>query len=170
MRCSSRGTCPNGPGCDGNGSANCACVPPTVRAFHHPTPGFETGLPFDGLCLFTAAADVGGEAELIHGAAHLGVVVTFIQDNPWGCSGLGAGRDTGRLSTVTRTSFMSWRLAPSTARPTGTPWASVSRLRLTPRLPRSVGLAPVFFPTQGRFGHGLRPYSTNSSPRPFSSS
>ena len=59
-----------------------------------------------------------------------------------GCSGLGAGRGTGRLSTVARTSFMSWRFAPSTARPTGTPWASVSRLRLTPRLPRSVGLAP----------------------------
>ncbi len=29
---------------------------------------------------------------------------------------------------------------------------SVSRLRLTPDLPRSVGLGPVFFPTQGRFG------------------
>ena len=34
------------------------------------------------------------------------------------------------------------------------PWASVNRLRLTPPLPRSVGLGPVFPPAQGRFGHG----------------
>ena len=34
------------------------------------------------------------------------------------------------------------------------PWASVNRLRLTPPLPRSVGLGPVFSPAQGRFGHG----------------
>ena len=57
---------------------------------------------------------------------------------------------------------MSWRLAPSTARPTGTPWASVNRLRLTPRLPRSVGLAPVFSPAQGRFGQG----SVHAHPTP----
>ena len=34
------------------------------------------------------------------------------------------------------------------------PDASASRLRLTPLLPRSVGLAPVFPPAQGRLGHG----------------
>ena len=42
------------------------------------------------------------------------------------------------------------------------PWAN--RLRLTPPLPRSVGLGPVFPPAQGRFGR--RPYSANSSPAP----
>src|SRR5437764_10382911 len=57
------------------------------------------------------------------------------------------------LSIVGRSSFISWRLAPSIARPMGTPCPSVSRLRLTPLLPRSVGLGPGFFPTQGRFGH-----------------
>lgn len=31
------------------------------------------------------------------------------------------------------------------------PRASVNRLRLTPPLPRSVGLGPVFFPAQRRF-------------------
>src|SRR6266699_686851 len=36
----------------------------------------------------------------------------------------------------------------------GTPCPSVSRLRLTPLLPRSMGLGPVFFPAQRRFGHG----------------
>ena len=52
---------------------------------------------------------------------------------------MGAGRCT-RLSSVARASLMSWRLAPSTASPTGIPRASVNRLRLTPVLPRSVGL------------------------------
>src|SRR5512135_2640232 len=58
------------------------------------------------------------------------------------------------LSRVGRLSFISWRLAPSIAMPIGTPCPSVSRLRFTPRLPRSVGLGPVFFPAQRRFRHG----------------
>src|SRR3954452_20037364 len=45
------------------------------------------------------------------------------------------------------------RLAPSITAPRGTPRASVSSERLTPRLPRSVGLQPVFFPTQRRLAH-----------------
>ena len=53
------------------------------------------------------------------------------------------------LSSVASTSFLSWRLAPSTARPTGTPLASVSRLRLVPSLPRSVGFRPVRSPPSG---------------------
>src|SRR6476660_3517820 len=53
---------------------------------------------------------------------------------------------------VGRTNFMSCRLAPSIVRPIGTPCPSVSRLRLTPDLPRSVGLRPVFFPAQWRLG------------------
>jgi hypothetical protein len=48
---------------------------------------------------------------------------------------------------------MSLRLAPSTASPTGMPSASTSRLRLAPRLARSVGFFPVFFPPEGRLGH-----------------
>src|SRR5438105_12884184 len=57
------------------------------------------------------------------------------------------------LSIVGRSSFISWRLAPAIVRPMGTPCPSVSRLRFTPLLPRSVGLGPVFSPTQWRFGH-----------------
>src|SRR4051794_41879656 len=53
------------------------------------------------------------------------------------------------LSSVASTNFLSWRLAPSTASPTGTPAASVSRLRLAPRLPRSVGFLPVHSPPSG---------------------
>ena len=104
-------------------------VQPDMSTFHHPTSGLETGLPFDGLRLLASTTDVGGEAELLQGATHLGVVVApvsstgraLVQAHPLGM--LWAGRRSGyaTLSTVTRTSFMSWRLAPSTARPTGTP-------------------------------------------------
>src|SRR5436305_7480896 len=66
------------------------------------------------------------------------------------------------LSMVGRSSFISWRLAPSMARPMGTPCPSVSKLRLTPALARSVGLGPVFFPAQRRFGH--RPVHAQPGP------
>src|SRR5437588_11409082 len=56
------------------------------------------------------------------------------------------------LPRVSRAIFMSLRLAPSTARPTGMPSASTSRLRLAPRLPRSVGFLPVFSPPERRLG------------------
>src|SRR5919109_4902763 len=72
---------------------------------------------------------------------------------PCGCSAVGAGCAITRLSSVDRTSFISCRLAPSTASPTGTPWPSVNRLRLTPPLARSVGFGPVFFPPERRLGH-----------------
>src|SRR3954470_17767133 len=39
------------------------------------------------------------------------------------------------------------------AKPMGTPRASVTTERLVPSLPRSVGLGPVFFPTQRSLGH-----------------
>ncbi len=58
------------------------------------------------------------------------------------------------LSIVERSSFMSWRWAPSILTPMGTPCPSVSRRRFTPPLPRSVGVGPVFFPAQRGFGHG----------------
>src|SRR3954471_18980074 len=57
------------------------------------------------------------------------------------------------LSKGGRTSFMSVAVAPSTAKPTGMPSASTSRLRLVPFLARSVGFLPVFFPPPGRLGH-----------------
>src|SRR4051794_18196472 len=81
---------------------------------------------------------------------------------PCGCSGVGSGRSTGMLSSVSPTLFMSLRLAPSTASPTGTPLASTRRLRLTPFLARSVGFLPVFFPPEGRLGHA--PVHTQPGP------
>src|SRR5881296_3173919 len=75
---------------------------------------------------------------------------------------VGRGRLTMRLSTVSATNFMSGRFAPATPQPTGTPWPSVSRLRLTPLLARSVGLGPVFFPAQ----RGLRQGPIHPQPAP----
>jgi hypothetical protein len=49
------------------------------------------------------------------------------------------------LSIVSRTRFISWRLAPSTASPMGTPCPSVRTLRFTPLFALSVGLDPLFF-------------------------
>src|SRR5262245_48455975 len=66
------------------------------------------------------------------------------------------------LPSVSSTIFMSGRLAPSTARPTGTPLPSTSRLRLTPFLARSVGFLPVLFPPEGRLGHA----PVHAQPRP----
>src|SRR6516225_6203775 len=66
------------------------------------------------------------------------------------------------LSSVASTSFLSCRLAPSMASPTGRPLASTSRLRLAPNLPRSVGFLPVFFPPERGLGH--RP--VHRQPRP----
>src|SRR5258706_5694588 len=71
---------------------------------------------------------------------------------PCGRSAVGSGRSTTRLSSVGPTNSLSCRLAPSTTSPSGTPCPSVSTLRLTPDLPRSVGLRPVFPPAQGRLG------------------
>jgi len=57
------------------------------------------------------------------------------------------------LRIVSRTNFMSCRLAPATTTPTGTPAASHISERFTPSLPRSVGLGPVFSPAERGLGH-----------------
>src|SRR5512135_171388 len=67
-----------------------------------------------------------------------------------GCS---AGRRIGTLAKVRHTSHLSWVLAPETATPKGTPRPSVSSERLVPDLARSVGLGPVFPPTERGLGH-----------------
>src|SRR5438105_5808401 len=66
---------------------------------------------------------------------------------------VGLGFRIGMLSIVSSTILKSLRLAPSTASPTGTPAPSVSRLRLTPSLARSVGFGPVFFPAERCLAH-----------------
>src|SRR5258707_10171454 len=82
--------------------------------------------------------------------------------SPCGRSGIGVGLWVAILLSVPATIFMSLRLAPSTARPTGMPAASTNKLRLVPCLARSVGFLPVFFPPEGRLGHA----PVHAQPRP----
>jgi hypothetical protein len=60
----------------------------------------------------------------------------------------------GILAMVSRALLKSVRLAPSTARPLGTPPPSVSTRRLVPILPRAVGFLPTVFPHNGGVGPG----------------
>ena len=75
-------------------------VQPTTSVFHHPASGFEPSLLFDGLCLFTSTAYVGGEAEVVQGAAHLIEVVAFIQAQTLGM--IWAGCRSGYRQAVQR--------------------------------------------------------------------
>src|SRR5512135_834285 len=68
-------------------------------------------------------------------------------------SGCSAGRSIGTLANVRQTSHLSCVLAPEIATPSGTPRPSVSSDRLVPRMARSVGLGPVFPPTERGLGH-----------------
>src|SRR5436305_4317039 len=57
------------------------------------------------------------------------------------------------LSIVSLSSLKSLRFEPSTTTPMGTPPPSVSRLRLVPCLPLSVGFLPTFSPPERGFRH-----------------
>ena len=141
---------------------------PGVRAFHHPTPGFEPSFSFDGLGLLAPAADVSGEAKLVQRSSHLVKVVAFIQ----ALHTLGlvwTGRRSRHGQAVHRGPH---QFHVMTVRPVhrqthrNALGASVNRLRLTPPLPRSVGLGPVFRPRPRAIWSWRRPYSANSSPAP----
>src|SRR5947209_14478037 len=67
------------------------------------------------------------------------------------------------LSIVSLSSLKSLRFDPATHRPIGTPPPSVSRLRLVPCLPLSVGFLPTFPPPERGFRH--RP--VHREPRPI---
>jgi hypothetical protein len=66
---------------------------------------------------------------------------------------VGFGRLIGILVMVSFVILKSFRFAPSTAMPIGTPCPSVSRLRFAPCFARSVGFGPLFFPSKRRFCH-----------------
>src|SRR4051794_23525097 len=63
------------------------------------------------------------------------------------------GRSRAMLWIVSLSSLKSLRFEPATHRPIGTPPPSLSRLRLVPCLPRSVGFLPTFFPPERGLGH-----------------
>jgi hypothetical protein len=53
-------------------------IHPTMRAFHDPPPGLETGFLLERRGLFPASADVGGEAKLGQQLPHLVIVIAFV--------------------------------------------------------------------------------------------
>lgn len=63
----------------------------------------------------------------------------------------GSGRSITTAFIVSSSSLQSCRLAPSSTIDKGPPSASTSKLFLVPAFPRSVGLGPVFSPTESRF-------------------
>ena len=157
-RCSCRRTCPSGPGCVENGSANCGCV-------HHPAPSLEPGFLFDALGLFAATADVGDEAELLQGAPHLVNVVPLVQAHPLGIlwTGLWSGyrkavhRGSHQLHVMTVGSVhcqSHWNRGLSQQAALDAPLASVG------------GVGAGFSPRPGAIWSWRRPYSPNSSPDP----
>ncbi len=57
-------------------------IQPGMGALDHPAAGAEARLAFDRLRLVAAAADVGGEAELVDEVAYLVVVVAAVEAQP----------------------------------------------------------------------------------------
>ena len=76
-------------------------IQPGVGAFDDPAAGAEAGFVFDRLSLVAAAADVGGERELLGELADLAVVVGGVETKPLRRLGGGRGpRDRDRLERV----------------------------------------------------------------------
>ena len=148
-------------------------VQPTVRAFHHPASGLEPRLPFDLLRRLPPTADVGGEPELLQGAAYFTKVIApvsstgqaFVQTRtlrPF-CAGFRSVHGQAVHRAPCRFHVMAvgpvHRQAHRYARRFG------QQAALDAPLPRSVGLAPVF-PRPGALWSWRRPCSPNSSPVP----
>ena len=53
-------------------------IHPTLRAFHHPPPGFATGLLLECLGFFPARPDVRSEAKRVQELPDFVIVVAFI--------------------------------------------------------------------------------------------
>ena len=103
-----------------------------MGALDDPAACTEARLALDRLCFLAAAADVGGERELLGELADLLVVVGGVEAEPCGASDVGSGRAIGMLSSVSRASLWSFRFAPAGAIPSGRPLPSVRRLRFAP--------------------------------------
>ena len=67
---------------------------------------------------------------------------------------VGFGRLMGMLAILSFVILKSFRFAPSTVMPIGTPPPSVSTRRFVPCFARSVGFDPLFFPSKRRSRHG----------------
>src|SRR5438552_2760940 len=101
-------------------------VHPAMGPLHHPAPRLVPRLLLHRLGFAPLRRDVCREAERPDRLAHLSVGIPLVQAQM--LLVLGAGRSTGMLASVPSTNFMSGRLAPSTAKPTGMPSPSTNKL------------------------------------------
>lgn len=123
-----------------------------VDAFDDPTPGFLAR--FFGLDFFATGANVGGLTQGSQRLAHLLRIVASIQAQALCVTGSmrlanGFGRWRNSGQGILHQLHVVPVKAPSSTRSTGMPHASVSKLRLTRPLARSVGLGSVISPRNG---------------------
>lgn len=124
-------------------------VKPGVRSFDNPAAGAEASLVFDRLRLFAAAADVGGERELLRELADLPVVVGGVEAEPvWRLGCRRGPRDRDRLERVAGELVVvqvgaCWRDRERDALALG------EQRSFRPFLARSVGFGPVCSPPSG---------------------
>ena len=119
-------------------------------AFHHPAPGFEASLFLDGLSLSPRLRMWAVKQT----RPRSGAPISRSPCPSTECSGLGAGRSTGRLSTVHQPYRGGW------PRPLNAPGFG-------PDSPRSYcGVGTGFSPRPGGIWSRPRPCSANSSPNP----
>jgi hypothetical protein len=132
-------------------------IHPTVGTLHDPAPGFESRCVLDRLGFFAPRPDVRGESEFLDDLPHLIVVVAFIQTQSLRLfrSRLGP-LDLERLQSAPDQLHVV-AVGPLDHHGQRQPRASVSRLRLTPCLPRSVGFGPVFLSQPGALWSWRRP-------------
>ena len=124
-------------------------VEPGVGALDDPAAGAEAGLALDRLRFLAAAADVGGEGELVGELVDLWLVVAGVEAEPLRRSGVGIGpfdrdrldRGAGELEVV--------QVRARRRDPERDALALGEERSLRPFLALSVGLGPVSSPPSG---------------------
>ena len=130
-------------------------VEPGERPFDHPAVASQAVLGLD-----TTAGDAGDDAALAQGQTEVTVVVTPL--SAWSLCGRRRGlprvlaRMGSMASTVASIIFESCTFAALTRTASGMPWASTTRWRFVPCLPRSVGFLPVSWSPRGRHRGGVQ--------------
>jgi hypothetical protein len=115
--------------------------PPSVAVWHRGAHVWPAAL--------RPGADVGNIPKRFGLLAAGGKVVALVRTQMLGLLGRWRRSSITTASSVSASNLISCRLAPATTRSIGMPFPSVSRLRLVPRLPRSVGLGAVAAPLKG---------------------
>src|SRR5439155_17839334 len=145
--------------CGGAGVADLQApeaVEPGERPFDLPAVASQAVLGLD-----TTAGDAGDDAALAQGQTEVTVVVTLVgmelvRSATGPAARLGADGLDGVDGGEHHLRIVHVRGAPLTRTASGMPWASTTRWRFVPCLPRSVGFLPVSWPPRGRHRGGVQ--------------